>query len=63
MSSIRNINLLGRPVVEISLDRAEGFPAGSIASFSTMDKIDGKVNITAKNNTKFDDLEIAFVGE
>lgn len=59
---MRNITLSNRPSIEILLDSTEGPHGEYVRSFVTMDKIEGKVVITAKHDTKFDDLEISFVG-
>jgi hypothetical protein len=57
------MTFLAKPNIEISIPGVHG-PAGTfIRSFSTMDRIEGTVNISAKVDTRFDDLEIAFVGK
>jgi hypothetical protein len=60
---MRNISLSNRPTVEIVLDKTDGVHGNYITSFVTMDSITGHACITAKNDTKFDNLEISFVGE
>ncbi|OMP82372.1 hypothetical protein BK809_0006682 [Diplodia seriata] len=60
---LRNLAMQGKPVIDISL-RGESGPHGSyITSFSTMDKLEGEVSVTAPHDTRFDDIEIAFVGQ
>lgn len=61
---VRNLAQLGRPVIDIQLsDTLSGVRGSYVTSYSTMDRIEGTVNITAHNDTRFDDIEIAFVGE
>jgi hypothetical protein len=59
---MRNISLLNRPTIDIQLNRREGVHGEYITSYVTLDQIEGKVNITAKHDTKFDSLEISFLG-
>lgn len=60
--NVRNITLLNKPTIDIQLDKSDGSNGSYLTSFSTMEKIEGSVNITAKNDTKFDELEIGFIG-
>ncbi|KAF2200140.1 arrestin [Delitschia confertaspora ATCC 74209] len=55
-----NMASMRRPAMEINLDKADGAWA---TSYSTMDTISGTVTITATNDTRFDDIDIAFIGE
>jgi hypothetical protein len=60
---VRNLAQLGRPTIEIELDSTlSGARGAYITSYSTMDNIEGKVSITAANDTRFDEIEIAFIG-
>jgi hypothetical protein len=61
--NVRNMTVFSKPHVEIVLDAADGRPDAYITSFSTMDAIRGVVRITARNDTRFDELEIAMLGE
>ncbi|KAF2139847.1 uncharacterized protein K452DRAFT_310226 [Aplosporella prunicola CBS 121167] len=51
-----------KPTINISLKGEHGTRGGYMTSFSTMDQIEGEVFITCGKDTRFDDLEIAFVG-
>ncbi|KAF2093367.1 hypothetical protein NA57DRAFT_48431 [Rhizodiscina lignyota] len=59
---MRNISLLNKPHIDVQLNRTEGIYGEYITSFVTLDQIEGMVHISAKHDTKFDDIEIAFVG-
>ena len=61
--SIRNMTVLSKPQVEIVLDAAQGKADAYITSFSTLDEIKGVVKITARHDTRFEELEIAMLGE
>lgn len=61
--NVRNMTVFSKPQVEIILDAANGKPDAYITSFSTLDAIRGKVRITARNDTRFDELEIAMLGK
>ncbi|KAF2493793.1 arrestin [Lophium mytilinum] len=64
-SKVRNIAQLGRPTIDIQLDDAEtsgAVRASYVTSYSTMDRIQGTVAITAGSDTRFDEIEIAFIG-
>lgn len=60
---VRNIAHYGQPQIEINLDHTHGTHGGYITSYSTMDTIEGTVNITAHHDTRFEDVEIAFIGK
>lgn len=60
---MRNITLLNRPNIDIQLHRRQGVHGDYITSFVSLDRMEGTVNITAKHDTPFDDMEIAFVGK
>ncbi|KAF2257520.1 arrestin [Lojkania enalia] len=63
-SRVRNMAQLGQPTVDIELDEANHGPnAKYVTSYSTMDEIKGTVHVTAQTDTRFEDLEIAFIGE
>ncbi|KAI9689725.1 MAG: hypothetical protein M1822_009606 [Bathelium mastoideum] len=51
--------LLSRPSVQIKLKNHDGNHA---KTYSTMDQIEGTVTVTAQSDTRFDELEIAFIG-
>ncbi len=59
---IRNLALIARPSIHISFAGAEGSNDSYIHTFTTMDKLQGTVSIRAASDTRFDDVEIAFVG-
>lgn len=61
--NIRNMTVLSRPQIEIVLDATPGRNDAFITSFSTLDEIKGVVKITARHDTRFEDLEIAMLGE
>lgn len=61
--NVRNITLINRPAIDIKLDKSDGSDGCYLTSFSTMEKVEGSVSITAKHDTKFDNLEIGFIGE
>ncbi|EOD43647.1 putative arrestin domain-containing protein [Neofusicoccum parvum UCRNP2] len=60
---MRNLAMQGKPVVDISLKGEAGRHGSYVTSFSTMDKLEGEVAVTAPHDTRFDDIEIAFVGQ
>jgi hypothetical protein len=53
----------GQPSIEISLKGTDGPRNTWVTSYSTMDTIEGSVKITATHDTRFEDIDIAFVGE
>ncbi|EON67216.1 hypothetical protein W97_06469 [Coniosporium apollinis CBS 100218] len=59
---VRNLALSQQPSIDIFLKGTQGVHSAYVTSFSTMDKLEGTVSITAKHDTRFDELEIAFVG-
>jgi hypothetical protein len=61
--NIRNMTFLSKPDIQISVLEERGTSAKFIKSYSTLDKIEGTATISTKTDTKFDDLEITFVGE
>jgi len=60
---LRNMTLLAKPSIEIKLNHPDTPHGAYVTSYSTMDKIEGTVSVTAKNDIKFDDIEIAFIGK
>ncbi|CAO2658039.1 Nn.00g072990.m01.CDS01 [Neocucurbitaria sp. VM-36] len=58
---VRTIAHYGQPNIEISLNGSEGRHA-FVKSYSTMDTLEGHVNITASHDIRFEDLDIAFIG-
>lgn len=60
---VRNMTNIGRPHLEIDLETAHGAHGRYVTSYSTMDIISGTVSVTASTDTRFEDIEIAFVGE
>lgn len=50
----------GRPELTIKLDGHDG---SSVPSYSTLDRIEGTVSITATSTTKLDLLVIEFIGK
>lgn len=59
---VRNIAHYGQPTIEIDLLDCDG-PRRAIPSYSTMDTIQGTATITAAHDMRFEDIDIAFVGE
>ncbi|KAF2177635.1 arrestin [Zopfia rhizophila CBS 207.26] len=59
---VRNLATYGRPTIEINLDNSHGTHGRYVTSYSTMDTIEGTVSVTANHDTRFEDIEIAFVG-
>ncbi|KAF2713924.1 arrestin [Pleomassaria siparia CBS 279.74] len=59
---VRNITHYGQPTIEINLDNAHGTHGTWVTSYSTMDTIEGTVTITVNHDTKFENMEISFVG-
>lgn len=62
-SKVRTIANYGQPTIEIDLKGAKGPRSTWVTSYSTMDNIEGTVSITAAHDTRFEDIDIAFVGE
>ena len=61
--AIRNMAAFSKPQIEILLAGSERSTEAYVDSYSTLDEIKGVVKIMARHDTRFDDLEIAFVGE
>ncbi|OCK78286.1 arrestin [Lepidopterella palustris CBS 459.81] len=61
-SKVRNLAQMGRPAVEIELRDPHGAHGSYVTSYSTMDRLEGTVSITADRDTRFEDIEIAFIG-
>jgi len=60
--NVRNMTAFSKPQIEIVLDAAHGKSDAYITSFSTLDSIKGVVRITTRNDTRFDEIEIAMLG-
>lgn len=60
-SAVRNVVHYGLPAIDFHIDDCDG-PRRVIPSYSTMDTIAGHVTITAAFDTRFDDLDISFIG-
>lgn len=54
---------LGKPSIEINLDNGFGRHGDYVTSYSTMDSLEGNVTIRVDKDTRFEKVEIAFVGE
>lgn len=63
MTSIINTleTLARRARLKIGIDLADK-PTGFVASYTTLDKIEGEVTIEADQDTRFDSVEITFEG-
>ena len=61
--NVRNMTAFSKPQIEIVLDAAHGKSDAYITSFSTLDSIKGVVRITTRNDTRFDEIEIAMLGK
>lgn len=62
-SKVRTLTHHGQPTIEIDLKGSDGPRSTWVTSYSTMDNIEGTVSITAAHDTRFEDIDIAFVGE
>jgi hypothetical protein len=60
---VRNIAHHGQPTIDIDLNDSNGHGHKFITSYSSMDTIEGTVTITAQHNTRFEDIDIAFIGK
>ncbi|KAF2091312.1 arrestin [Saccharata proteae CBS 121410] len=60
--TMRSLSRHGKPEIDIKLDRPEGAPDSHVTSYSTMDKLQGTVSLTARQDQRFENIEIAFVG-
>ncbi|KAL6705922.1 hypothetical protein ACN47E_006201 [Coniothyrium glycines] len=58
---VRNMATHAQPSIDIHLDDSHG-PRRVIGSYSTMDTVEGTVTITAQRDTRFEDIDIAFIG-
>lgn len=58
---VRTLANVGQPVVKFVMDESDG-QHRAIPSYSTMDTISGHVAITAQTDTRFEDIDIAFIG-
>lgn len=61
--NIRNLAFLQKMNIEITLRDARSSEGAYIRSYSTLDKIEGTVKITPKQDISFDDLDISFIGK
>lgn len=59
---VRTLANMGQPNIEFVMDDSDG-PRRIIPSYSTMDTISGHIEITAPSDTRFEDIDIAFIGE
>lgn len=60
---VRNFANYGQPNISIELKGTDGPRNSWVTSYSTMDAIEGSVLITAPHDMRFEDIDIAFVGE
>ncbi|KAF2627646.1 arrestin [Macroventuria anomochaeta] len=60
-SKVRTLANMGHPNIEFVMDDSDG-PCRIIPSYSTMDTISGHVAITVPADTRFEDIDIAFIG-
>lgn len=61
-TKMRSLANVGQPIIEFVMDDSDG-PRRSIPSYSTMDTISGHVAITALADTRFEDIDISFIGK
>jgi hypothetical protein len=61
-SKVRTLANMGQPNIEFIMDDSDG-PRRIIPSYSTMDTVSGHVAITSSVDTRFEDIDIAFIGE
>jgi hypothetical protein len=61
-TKVRNMTHYGQPAIEINLAGTDGPRNTWVTTYSTMDTIEGFVAITAQHDTRFEDIDIAFVG-
>ncbi|KAF2033042.1 arrestin [Setomelanomma holmii] len=59
---VRNMTHYGQPSINISLGGNEGPRSTWVTSYSTMDTIEGTITITTSHDTRFEDIDIAFIG-
>jgi hypothetical protein len=60
VTHIRALSQIGRPTIDIAL--SDGEQGANIRSYSTLDKIEGEVSITAPHDARFDEILITFEG-
>jgi hypothetical protein len=60
---VRNVSHHGQPTIEIDLNDSDGYRQRFVTSYSSMDSIEGTVTITASHDTRFEDIDIAFIGK
>ncbi|KAF2401597.1 hypothetical protein EJ06DRAFT_555276 [Trichodelitschia bisporula] len=61
-SSVRSVAGFGRPDVFISLHGDADPARGPVPTFGTLDRIEGEATLSVRADTRFDRIEIAFVG-
>jgi hypothetical protein len=61
-SKVRTVAHYGLPSIEFNIEDSDG-PRRVIPSYSTMDTIAGHVTITAAYDTRFEDIDISFIGK
>lgn len=61
-SRMRNLANLTKPVVDISFQNEDDSPAW-VTTYASRDTIKGTASITAPYDTRFDNVEIAFIGK
>lgn len=59
---VRTLANMGQPNIEFVMDDSDG-PRRTIPSYSTLDTISGHIEITAPSDIRFEDVDIAFIGE
>jgi hypothetical protein len=60
---VRGITHYGQPNIEINLNDSNGPQNTWVTSYSTMDTLAGTITITAPHETRFEDIDIAFIGK
>jgi hypothetical protein len=60
---VRNLGQYGEPTIEITLNGSNGPRNTWVTSYSTMDTLEGVVTVKAAHDTRFEDVDIAFIGE
>ncbi|KAI9719306.1 MAG: hypothetical protein M1812_003636 [Candelaria pacifica] len=62
-SQILAVRQSGKPTINVSLnDDQQGNYGGYVRSYTTLDRLDGEVSVTAPQDTRFDDVQITFEG-
>ncbi|KAH8728513.1 hypothetical protein GQ44DRAFT_769483 [Phaeosphaeriaceae sp. PMI808] len=59
---VRSMAQHGQPTIEINLNGSDGTHNSWVTSYSTMDTIEGNVTVVASHDTRFEDIDIAFIG-